>query len=198
MIVDTPFEPPQNIEDQPSRCRYCTEASVDFCKHCGQEFCVNHRSRYNSLVCMSCVSDTNLTVESQPLAEEDGTTHKGRRLKLIGEGWPNSVQMLKNLTDEELDAHIGELTLQLKEAQISLDYSKILLAAAEFQKEHTKWSRAIAAKKRREKIEQGSIRLNNKSVRASGPKSVDSAVALAKTLNCTVDEARAVMTMLGK
>jgi hypothetical protein len=181
----------------PKTCRFCTEPSIDMCKHCGQEFCQIHRSKYNPKLCSSCATDSNMQLEVGPITESDGATHQGRQFKLIGEGWPRAVTLLSEMTDEELEAHINELDIRLKEAQKTLDYTRILKSAAEFDKSQRVWSRAIAARKRREKIqEQGQIKLNG---RAHKPKAQQSAAEiLAKTCNITLAEAEVVLRLVGR
>jgi len=60
-----------------------------------------------------------LATQSEPLTEEDGTTHQGRRIRLIGEGWPNSLRMIKDYSDEELEEWVptlNELAQQSEQA----------------------------------------------------------------------------------
>jgi len=201
MIVLT-IDPIQPEQEPPKLCSICkTEASIDFCRHCGQEFCASHRSRYNSKLCTNCITDSNTSIEVGPYIDDEGKERRVRQFKLIGEGWPHSVQLLSSLTDIELEDHISEMARRLKQAQLDLDYTKILHSAASFEQEHRGWSRAHAARKRRENIEashkaQGSVKLNAKAYRVRQP--VDPAIALAKTLGVTVEKARELMKVLGK
>jgi hypothetical protein len=196
MIDNAPSDPSQSVEPTPLKCRQCDEPCIDFCRHCGQEFCVNHRSRYNPKMCSGCVSDSSLQVAREPITDEDGTQHQGTRMRLIGEGWPNSLHLIKDMTDLELEDQISDLATGLKEAQLTLDYKKILYSAATFEKDRRVHSNAVKARRRREKIEQGAVKLNGKSVRMKTV--ADPIDLLAKQLKIPYDQAKAVMAMLGK
>lgn len=191
-----PISPEERIEPESKSCKECGEPAVDFCKHCGQEYCLSHRSKYQPALCHNCVSDSNLTIETAPITDPDGTEHKGRQFRLIGEGWPRAVQKLHDLSDVELEDYIVELTTRLKEAQAKLDYTKILLAAAEFEKSHNEWSRSIAARKRREKLEQGAVKLNKKKFKMAAKADPD--LKMAELLGITLPQYQQLKTMLGK
>jgi uncharacterized Zn finger protein (UPF0148 family) len=142
-----------------------------FCPHCGQDF-----------------SDSFET-KSEPIIDEDGSTHSGRRIRLIGEGWPNSLVMIKDLSDEELVTQIKGLQDLLKRAIQTADFAQISIAAREFEYEYRKHSRYVAAIRRREKIEQGSIRLNAKSHKPSGVPKVPADIAALMSLGITYEQA---------
>jgi len=150
-----------------------------FCPHCGQDF-----------------SDSFET-KSEPIVDEDGSTHSGRRIRLIGEGWPNSLVMIKDLSDDELVTQIKGLQDLLKKAIQTADFAQISIAAREFEYEYRKHSRYVAAIRRREKIEQGSIRLNAKSHKPSGPK-IPADIAALMTLGITYEQALVMKAALGK
>lgn len=188
-------------ESQPATCRFCTEGAVDFCRKCGQEFCRTHRSRYNPKLCHNCVSDVTLDLESEPLIDDEGTARKGRHLKLIGEGWPNSVAALRDMSEDELEAHIAELSLRVKRAQLTLDYSQILKSAAEFDLADRQTSKARAMRTRRENIEKGALRLNGVSSATPPRKSrraTDKIQVLMDTLGLDYETAKALSASLGK
>jgi hypothetical protein len=183
-----PIPPEDRIEPESKKCSECDSPSIDFCKHCGQEFCIDHRSKYNPLLCHNCVNDSNLKLEVGSITDSDGTEHRGRQFKLIGEGWPRAVQKIHDLNEQELEAYITELKERLKEAQAKLDYTRILLAAAEYEKSHNEWSRSVAARKRRERIEQGAVNLNKKKFKM-GPTAADKKEEmLAASLGITVEQ----------
>ena len=79
-------------------CTTCGDPALRICTHCGQEFCSQH----------FCISH-ELSSERVPIVDEDGTEHRGQRIRLIGEGWPNHLLLIKDLNDEELDARISDL-----------------------------------------------------------------------------------------
>ena len=172
-------------------CSNCNAPAERICTHCGQEFCSECR----------CVTH-EMSSERVPIVDEDGTEHRGERIRLIGEGWPDALQMLDSLTDEQLEERIKGLKLLLKRAIETSDYAQISIAAHEFKLDYRRHSRYVAAMKRREKIQQGTIRLNNKKHRvdASGTKQQIPAdiAALMKLGNLTYEQAVSMKTLLGK
>ena len=172
-------------------CVNCGTTAVRICTHCGQEFCSQH----------FCITH-EMGTERVPIVDEDGTEHRGQRVRLIGEGWPNAIQFIKDLSDEELDVRIAGLQQRLKECIRNTDYTQISLAAHEYDRDYRQHSRYVAAIKRREKIQQGTVRLNNKKHRmdASGAKVVipGDIVALMKLGNLSYEDAVKMKAILGK
>ncbi len=178
------------LNDSVALCVTCGAVSVRICTHCGQEFCSRH----------FCINH-EMSTERVPIVDEDGTEHRGERVRLIGEGWPNAIQFIKDLSDEELDARIAGLQARLKKCIQETDYTQISLAAHEYDRDYRRHSRYIAAMKRREKIQQGSVRLNNKKHRmdASSTKGIPSDIAaLMKLGNLSLEDAVKMKAILGK
>ena len=176
-----------SVNDSKSICASCSNPSTRICSHCGQEFCANHY----------CVIH-ELQAESSPLTDTDGTTHQGRRIRLIGEGWPNDLRMIKDTPDEELENQIRGLQELLQNAIRTADYAQISIAARDFELGYRKHSRYVAAMKRREKLQQGTIRLNSKKhrVEAGGKQIPTDIAALMKLGNLTYDQAVAMKSLL--
>ena len=172
-------------------CINCGAPSERICTHCGQEFCGQH----------FCITH-EMGTERVPIVDEDGTEHRGQRVRLIGEGWPNHLLLIKDLNDTELDARITELQAMLTQAIRTQDYTQISLAAHEYEKDYRRHSRYVAAMKRREKLTQGSVRLNNKKHRmdANGAKVAipPDIAALMKLGNLSYEQAVQVKAVLGK
>ncbi len=172
-------------------CTTCGLPSLRICTHCGQEFCASH----------FCITH-EMNTERVPIVDEDGTEHRGQRVRLIGEGWPNHLLLIKDLNDDELDSRIKELQGLLTQAIRTQDYTQISLAAHEYEKSYRQHSRYVAAMKRREKLQQGTLRLNNKKHRmdASGTKtSIPTDIAaLMKLGNLSYEDAIKMKTLLGK
>jgi len=170
-------------------CTTCGSPSLRICTHCGQEFCSQH----------FCISH-ELGTERVPIVDEDGTEHRGQRVRLIGEGWPNHLTLIKDLSDSELDARISDLQSLLTQAIRTQDYTQISLAAHEYEKGYRQHSRYVAAVKRREKLTQGSVRLNNKKHRmdASGKAIPPDIAAIMKLGSMSYEDAVKVKAMLGK
>jgi hypothetical protein len=169
-VVSPPDVSVTKVNNKEGQCFRCDQTSINFCRHCGQEFCSEHKSKYSTGICMLCIAPDNLGIEFEALVDEeigaDGKTHvhHGRRIKLIGEGWPSSMQMIETMTDEGLEIFIAERQRLLKEAVALSEYHRITLAAAEFKKEYNKRSKIAKLRRRREELLQGSVRLDGKSV----------------------------------
>lgn len=180
-------------------CFKCKETPLTFCRHCGQEFCSNHRSKYSDLYCYLCIAPDNHGLEYLPLEEEDidedGKTvvHRGRRIKLIGEGWPSSMQMVNALDEAGLEIFIAERQRLLKEAIQLAEYHRITLSHAEFTKEYKRHSKAAKLQRRSEEIRQGVVRLSGKKHQAGAKatKQEDEDQKLMKLLGLTLDQLKA-------
>lgn len=165
-------------EETPSLCSCGAprQASQTFCYHCGQDF------------------NNVLVTQREPIIDEDGTIHNGRRVRLIGEGWPNELKMIKDCSDEELEQQIIGLQKLLARAIQTQDYAQISIAARDFELGYRKHSRYVHAMRRREKIEQGAIRLNAKAHRIGKTQSMEE--ALAKQLGIPLEQAKALKIIL--
>ena len=163
-------------EPQLCSCGAPRQSSQTFCYHCGQDF------------------NEVLVTQREPIVDEDGTTHNGRRIRLIGEGWPNELKTIKDCSDEELETQIAGLQKLLARAIQTQDYAQISIAAREFELGYRKHSRYVHAMRRREKIEQGAIRLNAKAHRVGKTQSMEE--TLAKQLGIPIEQARALKILL--
>ena len=172
-------------------CISCGQPSARICTHCGQEFCSQH----------FCITHETST-QRESIVDDDGTEHRGERIRLIGEGWPNRLQLIKDLSDGELDVRISQLQRLLADAIRTGDYASISLAAHEFERDYRKHSRYVAAIKRREKLVQGSVRLGGKkhTIGASATKSsiAPDIAAVMKLGNLSYEQAIAMKSLLGK
>lgn len=171
-----------------AKCFACDSTPKSMCRHCGQEFCDQHKSRYDSHFCSNCIGDENTSLVEAPLVDDEGVEHKGRQLKLIGEGWPNLLEMIHNLTEQELEQKLGQWKSLLKQAMITNEFYRITVSAAEFEKEERRDSRRRRLEDRREALKaQGTSRLNGK---ASTRTTADPAVKLSKDLGIPIKQAR--------
>lgn len=160
------------------------QSNQTFCYHCGQDF------------------NNVLLTSREPIVDEDGTTHNGSRIRLIGEGWPNELRPIGAkrpdgtyiVSDEELEHQIAGLQKLLARAIQTQDYAQISIAAREFELGYRKHSRYVHAMRRREKIEQGAIRLNAKAHRIGKTATMEE--ALAKQLGIPLEQAKALKIIL--
>jgi hypothetical protein len=174
-----------------SICASCGKPATEFCQRCGQDFCSEHRCIMHS---------EEFRTTNEPLVDDEGVTHEGRHIRLIGEGWPNSLRVIKDMTDEDLVRQVGGLQELLKDAIRTADYARISISAREYELDYRKHSRYVAAMKRREKIQQGSVRLGGKKHRmdASGAKvAIPADVQALMSLGLSYDQAVAMKSVLG-
>lgn len=193
-----------------AKCFKCSEPPLTFCLHCGQEFCANHSSKYSTQHCYLCIAHDNLGLEYLPLEEEDTddagnkVVHHGRRIKLIGEGWPSTMQMVNSFPDTDagntgLEIFIAERQRLLKEAIATTEYHRITLSHAEFTKNYRKHSKAAKYERRYEELKQGAVRLSGKTHRMGGSKKQESEdEKLMKLLGLTVEELKAFKKVMNK
>jgi hypothetical protein len=175
--------------------RDCIDTPMAMCKHCGQEYCHKHASRYDSHFCSNCVGDENTSFEEHPLIDDEGVEHKGRKIRLIGEGWPRELEMIQALTDDELVIKIDEWERQLKLAMIKQEFWRISVSAAKYEKEERGHNKRRKLESRREELKQGSMRVNGQLFKS---KPDDASAKLSKTLGISVEKARAVLELIKK
>jgi hypothetical protein len=188
-IIEESVEPEPTVNKVNSKLCSCGTprlAEAPFCHHCGQEF-------------TDITSPKSFASQREPLTEEDGTVHQGRRIRLIGEGWPSDMKMIKDMSDEELEEQVRGLQNLLKKAIQTQDFAQISIAAREFELEYRKHSRYVAAIKRREKLQsQGTLRLNSKQHKPTGPKIPADVQALMSAFNISYEVALQLKANLGK
>lgn len=179
-------------------CSSCGETEgVNFCRHCGRDYCRQHASRFNpSLLCQDCLGEQRLGIQSEAIVDEDGTTHQGRRIRLIGEGWPHTIEMIRSLNDEQLDIKIGEWKALLNEAIKTGEYFRITVSAAEYEKESRYRSKVRKLQRRREELQQGTIRLNAKARTMTPKRALSMDESLAASLGITVEQAKTLRIVL--
>lgn len=177
------------VNDSPaSTCVTCGKPSERICQHCGQEFCSVHFCPMHEV-----------PTKTEPLTDEDGTVHEGKRIRLIGEGWPNALKSLDDMSDDELREYILGMQKLLEQAIQTGNYASISIAAAEYKLSYKQHSRYVAAIRRREKLqEQGQIRLNNKKFKMGAKPLIPADIAALMKLSpgMTVEQAIALKKVL--
>jgi hypothetical protein len=173
-----------------SVCTTCGEPATNICIRCGQDYCDRHRCIMHAEPLPSQREDV--------ITDEDGTEHRGLRIRLIGEGWPNALRMIKDMSDEELENQINGLQKLLQDAIKTADYARISISAREYELDYRKHSRYVAAVKRREKLQQGTIKLNAKRHKLSGESGIPAdLLTLMKAFNITQKQAEQLKLALG-
>jgi fatty acid/phospholipid biosynthesis enzyme len=113
------------------------------CKSCSQPFCADHASLYDPALCTVCVAHDNTKIDKQPLIDTEGVKHQGTKLVLTGEAWMRSRDVISKMTDVELESKLTALKNAVHEAEMILDYRRIIHSQAENEKEarHTRKTR---------------------------------------------------------
>lgn len=116
-------------------CFFCTRFdNVAECSKCQRPYCPDHTSPLDTTLCSECVSLANTFAHSAPLIDEEGTEKKGRQILLSGEAWMRSRDLIANMTDIELEAKIRSYQEAVHEAELVLDYRRIMLGQAHHEK----------------------------------------------------------------
>jgi len=204
--TNTPVWTTPQDEIHVAKCFRCDGVPLTFCRHCGQEFCSNHVSKYSNQYCYLCIAPDNLGLEYLPLEDEEldpetgqTVTHRGRRIKLIGEGWPYSMQMINSLDDAGLEIFIAERQRLLKEAVATAEYHRITLSHAEFTKEYKRHSKAAKLQRRYTELQQGTLRVGGKKHNlGSQTRKLSKDEEIMKQLGLTPLQFKALMKLAGK
>jgi hypothetical protein len=106
-------------------CRVCSVNCISVCKFCNESFCELHSSSLDRSSCAVCVDFSNTKIESKPLIDDEGVTHKGRHLILTGETWMRNRDIISKMTDVELEAKLIALKTAVHEAEMILDFRRI-------------------------------------------------------------------------
>ena len=114
-------------------CFFCTTnvTNLELCKICQRPFCTDHKSPMDNSLCIECVNSSNTSVKSEPLVTEDGVVKQNaRKIVLDGEAWMRSRKLIANMTDIELESYISAHQEAVHEAELVLDYRRIMLGHA--------------------------------------------------------------------
>lgn len=143
-------------DDTPRCCHVCgrTEKSADLegnvstsilgsCSSCHKLYCEAHTSEFDNKLCSNCVSFSNTIVSSRALVDNDGVTHRGRQIVLTGESWMRSRDVISQMTDQELEAKLTALKQAVHEAEMVLEYRRIIYSQVQNEKD-SRLSRKLA------------------------------------------------------
>lgn len=127
------------MENEGPRCHICQrpenpDERHGLCSSCHMYFCTQHQSEFDRSLCSVCVSIANTIIQSKPLVDEDGIAHKGRHLILSGEAWMRSRDVISSMTEPELEAKLLSLKEAVHEAEMVLDYRRIIYSQVENEK----------------------------------------------------------------
>lgn len=135
------------VEEIKPRCHVCgrtekecsaegiiSKVILGMCVSCHKHYCPGHTSEFDSTLCSECVSFSNIGIQKKALVDDEGITHKGAQLILTGEAWMRSRDVIAKMTDPELDAKLATLTRAVHEAEMILDYRRIMRSQVESEK----------------------------------------------------------------
>jgi hypothetical protein len=180
------------VNSSVSVCSYgnCGQPAVKICPQCGQDFCETHECMMHS---------KPLETKREPILDEDGAPRHGERIALVGEGWPDRIRMVDQMTDDELVGYITEHQRRLDRARKDSDYEQITIAHANYVLGARQHSRYIAAIRRREKREALAGVINLGKNKTKGQKQIPpDIVALMKLPGIdTYEKAVAMKSVLG-
>lgn len=130
-----------------SHCHICnSDDSILVCNSCKKPFCFTHRSSLDNAYCSACIDFQNTRIESRPLVDDEGVSHKGRHLILTGETWMRNRDIIAQMTDIELEAKLTALKQAVKEAEMVLDFRRIALNQVQNEKDD-RYSRKVGRRK---------------------------------------------------
>lgn len=132
-----PIEDSSAARSLPAICSICHEISdlevpaTRKCLQCKHLYCESHTSSVDGDYCDNCLRPTDVFTTSTPLVDDEGVTHSGRTIKLTGEFWAAMQRDVRDMTDDELKAHVISLQQAVREIELVRDYRKIALAHGE-------------------------------------------------------------------
>lgn len=177
-----------------SVCSYseCGKPAVKICPQCGQDFCDEHECRVHTKV---------LDTQREPIIDEDGTQHRGERIKLIGEDWPHQAKMVEDMTDDEAVEFITVLQKRLEVCNKTGTYLQITIAHAQYvlgARQHSRYVKAMRQREKHEAAKAGILNFKTKKLRtASGQQIPSDIMSLMKAFNLTYEAALLLKNVLG-
>jgi hypothetical protein len=121
-----------------------------------------------------------LSSQREPIVDEDGTQHKGERIRLIGEGWPNQLSTIEAMSDEQIVEFITVHQQRLKQAMETATYEQISVAHASYvlgARQHSRYVKAMRHRQKHDAAKQGILNLGKKKLRTSSGQTIPSDIA---------------------
>ena|SRR5882672_10156383 len=124
------------MTDELFNCHVCQEPldPARRCRSCEKYYCAKHTSEFDIQFCSVCVNYSNTILAAKPLVDPEGVSHKGRHLTLTGESWMRSRDLISKMTDTELEGKLVALKEAVHEAEMVLDYRRIIHGQVENEK----------------------------------------------------------------
>lgn len=135
-----PVDPEVASLPQATKCSHAFDdptLTVRKCKRCHILFCETEcGSILDPDFCRLCMNEKDAELKELPLIDEDGVQHEGRHLQPD----PNNhyyqprfgtlAKTLCEMTDPELDAHVARYKDLVHQAEIALDFRRIMVGSA--------------------------------------------------------------------
>lgn len=139
------------VSDKPRPCNHTRAADdgleVKTCPTCLWPFCEMCASSLDPKYCHNCLPADKPLFEEQPLVDEDGVQHEGRVIKPSPElrlRLTTTSKVISEMTDPELEAFVKHYKELVHQAEVALDYRRVVLGSAELEQSQ----RATAEKRR--------------------------------------------------
>ena len=109
----------------------CTEDALTICRKCGRWFCLDHASDLDPVkYCQECLKVEDVTLESGPLTDAEGTRHQGRVIRPVGIVFAQNSKLIDEMSEDELKEYITYYQQAVHDCERSLDYARITLGNA--------------------------------------------------------------------
>jgi hypothetical protein len=123
----------------PDACAKCGSPTTQVCPTCHGPFCIDHASLLDTTYCNLCLPVTTVSSEDG-IKTPDGVTHNGRVIHtegpFFGAGEKSGIRHIVDMTEYQLEAHIGHYRDLIRQSERQLDYSRTMLGAAQIELNH--------------------------------------------------------------
>jgi hypothetical protein len=128
-----PSDEPTLIASNDEHCNFdnCVELAVCRCHKCNKLFCIDHASEVDPThYCVDCITPADCEVIEMPLLDRDGTRHRGKLLRPIGQAFIENNKLISELSEDELRAFISQYQQLLHDAERVTNLYRISLTQA--------------------------------------------------------------------
>lgn len=171
-------------------CYACDSRDVLTCSGCQQPYCFDHASLFDKGKCIACGPNIAYEVERSEttVTGKDGLGHKVQQLRILGDGWPDRMAHIEDMSEKELEEWIEFLKVRLKLVLQTRDTLHICISAGE----NTLFNKRVE----KVRAERGYKIPGVKVVDPSRPKAKLPAEILAARLGLSLEKAEAVLRTL--
>ena len=129
--TDSVLTPPTTMS---MTCAKCGGATHHTCPTCHGPVCALCASPLDPNYCRLCLDEPGAELTASPLKsrDDDGVVHQGRLLT-PGPTFGTMCKRIADMSDYELDAHVGHYKDLIHQAEISLDFRRVVLGAGQLE-----------------------------------------------------------------